>query len=176
MTVTDAVNLLIGANAVQTPRLAAAAAEQYRTYRQTPHGRRVPGLVFQKIGAADTLADALAVLVQEAAVLDAMFIDWVQRAYERSYSPDTDWLLKPNLQVTFACSAVEISYSSRNESHLWRFQRDADLRLGGFYTVPGDGPGRRVTTTVLFPTFLAMNAALFGQPEVDVAAEGSLCH
>lgn len=165
MTATDAVNLIIGANAVQSPRLAAMAVEQYRTFKQSPHGRRTTGSVFGRLAQADTLPDALTVLVEEAGNLDAMFVDWVQRSYDRPYDGSTDWLLKPALTVSFSAGVVDITYTSPNETLTWRFQPDVHLLMQGFYTSPGDGLGRRVTTTVLFPTFLAIHNALFGENE-----------
>lgn len=165
MGVKDAVNLLIGANAVQSPVLAGAAVRQYQTFKQSPHGRHARGTVFSALAAAETLIEALAILVEQAGALDEILVASVEATYGRPYNPATDFVLKPSLMVTFAASCVDITYQDK-EALLWRFQPDADLLMDGFYTVSNDGPGRRVTTTVLFPAFLALNASLFGAARV----------
>ena len=169
MTATDAAALVIGANAVQSPRQAATAVQEYRTFKQTPHGRSETAPIYSRLAQSDTLLDALAVLVEEAVALDAAFRNWVARAYSPAHAEaDTVGIFRPILAVTFHGASVDIAVQARTgpnwedvDRHEWRFVVDVNLMMQRFYTLPGTGPDRRVSTTIGLPTFLSLHRALF---------------
>ena len=162
MTARDAALLVIAANAVQHPKWAAMAAAQFRTFKQSPHGRREQGGVFGRLAQADTLGDALAVLIEEAGAINTMFEDWVKQFSSGKADVDSVGILRPTLSVTFSPYYVSIRVQACNgEDHEWLFDPDVNLMFVEFYTFPGGDPDRIVSTTIGLSTFLSLHRALF---------------
>jgi hypothetical protein len=96
MSVRDAANFLIGANAVYSPDPAVAAVKQFRNFeRAHPKGYGAGGrdaATFALLAACGTLGDAIEVLIAEAANLRDMFRCWTRQSFGKGIDPfaDTD--------------------------------------------------------------------------------------
>ena len=176
MTVRDAANFLIGANAVQSPKLAADAARQFRTLKQTPHGRGGTG-VFGELGACPTFGEAAELLIAKAEEIDLVFYDWTRRAFGEERQDE--WrLIGPTLSVTFTLG-VEIAVHFPSEDgprlgHFFRFLADAGGLFDRSYGALDIGPDRRVATTIGLPTLCALHDCIFDLIR-DPAAEDGTC-
>ena len=176
MTVCDAANFLIGANAVQTPKLAAEAVRQFRSLRQTPHGRGTTG-VFADLAACVALGDALEWLIVKAEEIDLQFYDWTRRTFGEKRQDD--WrLIGPALTVTFSHGveiAVHVPHSDGPRlEHLFRFVADSGALFDRSYGTLETGPDRRVATTIGMPTLCALHDCIFDLIR-DPAAEDQTC-
>lgn len=175
MTVRDAANLLIGANAADSPKDAADAVPLYRALRAyaiNPSGSDRHRFL-ARLNAARSLGDAIEILIEEAVsvlmVLTAFAEDGlgfkredvvtVMRGPAAMLGVDVSFH-RPGARVTIEIWRRPIQGGERIVDHVWMFQPDASFEDHGLYAKHRQGRERRVVVTIGLFTLLQLHGAL----------------
>lgn len=178
MRVTDAANLLIGANAARSAVKAPEAVARFRAFRSWQTSRagsetKLPG----EISEAETFGAALEAMIATAPVIKESFLDFARQAFPRhlpgfhsrmAFSP----LAVVALEVEFVRGAYEAAFI-RVVTRLAE-KREVALEIA-FHpadgeALPSEGVDRVVTSCVGLETIRVLHAAITGRPLPGPAA------
>jgi hypothetical protein len=193
MTVREAANLLIAANASETPKAGAMAVAHYRSlkgqdlspgeydeiepgrFRRREHDKDG---IFGRITEAANFGEALEILIDGAPELLLSLLAFMDDAYS-NYDVEGRKKLKALMLTAQQFAGVEVVFnrpypsafvriwsnvSGKARTHYeWRFLVDADLMMEGFY--PNRHKDRSITVTVGLRTLLKLFAAVNGDDE-----------
>lgn len=182
MTFREAANLLIGANAAETPKQSALAVVQFRTLRPTDLSpQREKEGVFARIDEAETFGEALEALIEGSPELLVSLMQYVDDAYS-GHNEEQRRLLKGRL-LSGDLAKVEVAFSrpnpfawikvstspfgSETTEYHWVFAQEVSLLREGFY--PQVESDRVTTVTIGIRTLLKLCAAVVG----DEGGEGA---
>lgn len=196
MTVREAANLLIAANASESPKEAAMAVAHYRSlegqdispgvydekdgvYTRRDHEE---GGIFARITEAANFGEALETLIDGVPELLLSLLAYIDDAYGGNHSPEQLAHIKRGMirfgeyagvHVTFSrprpYATIRIVAWPRGEERVhyeWRFRVDTKLFMNGFY--PERGKDRATTVTVGLRTLLKLFGAVFGEEPAQV--------
>ena len=167
-TARDAAFLLLGASSPHTPGTAALVAQQYSTFEKAP-SKRADTSVFAALDQAQSAADTIAVLVEDAGKYHDYYKMFVQLQFSGKSVPESlIWLKMPSLDVTFHGGAIVITAGLPGREREWTLRPNAELLMQGFYTALGSSADRKVTVRIGLRTLLALHKAVFPSKSGDL--------
>lgn len=199
MSISDAANLLIGAKGSDTPKNAATAVSQFRTFKHRATQARYEELgIFEQIDKAETFGEAIEELIAVAPLIhlqfvkhvienyvtpeiaakassdDAMFREYLALMLATEVGLDVDLVRCPNpsnaeIRVWFR------SKLGKKVQFCWEYFVDVHLMMDGLYGKASPGTDL-ITRTVFFPTILALSQSIGVNEDQDHHLEGVSTH